>query len=123
MKLRSSNLISRGIFVLVTAMAVAACSSTSNSIINISISDSNAVDTTDSPPDNGWVELSFDITETGKTDNIKVLASYPSDYFEEEAIRALSKWTYKPKMENGIPVRQVDNLVHLDFSLEGEENQ
>ncbi len=70
----------------------------------------------------GWVRMSFDITESGTTDNIKILDSSPSGKFDNEAVKALSKWKYKPKIVDGIAVRQTDLKVQLDFVLEDNEN-
>jgi TonB family protein len=70
----------------------------------------------------GWVRMSFDITESGTTDNIKILDSSPSGKFDSEAVKALSKWKYKPKVVDGIAVRQTDLKVQLDFVLENNEN-
>ena len=71
-------------------------------------------------PSNGWVKLSFEISEYGIPENIKVLESSHLGFFDQEAIRALSIWKYKPKIVDGKPVRQLDMFVQLDFELEGE---
>ena len=84
--------------------------------------DKGVSETQDSPPTEGWVKLSFEISETGKTENIKVIESSHSGYFEEEAIKALSKWVYKPEIVNGTPVRQFDKWVQLDFAIEEDGN-
>lgn len=72
--------------------------------------------TTASQYPEGYVQLRFDISEEGTTENIKVIKSVPSGFFDKEAIRALSRWKYEPKLENGIAVRQVGILVQLDFN-------
>jgi TonB family protein len=72
--------------------------------------------TTPSQPTEGYVQLQFDITEEGATDNIKVIKSVPSGFFDEEAKKSLSKWKYTPKVVNGVTVRQVDLKVQLDFT-------
>lgn len=69
----------------------------------------------------GWVHMSFDITESGSTDNITILESSPSGKFDNEAVKALSKWKYKPKVVYGTAVRQTDLKVQLDFVLEDSE--
>ncbi|MCY4321664.1 MAG: energy transducer TonB [Bdellovibrionaceae bacterium] len=65
----------------------------------------------------GFVILQFDITSSGFTDNITVLQSSPPQIFNSSAIQALKKWKYKPKLENGKPVRQTNLKVQLDFRL------
>ena len=42
----------------------------------------------------------------------------PKRVFDKEARRALRKWKYKPKIENGVPVAQHDMFVVLDFRFE-----
>ena len=71
------------------------------------------------PPD-GWVELMFDIDENGDPVNIIVVDSDSGDIFDKEAIRALSKWKYKPKIVDGGAVAQRGLKVRLDFKAEDE---
>ncbi|MFZ8198346.1 M56 family metallopeptidase [Alteromonas portus] len=65
----------------------------------------------------GFVVLSFDITETGATDNVKVVKSVPAGVFDKSAIVALKQWVYKPRIQGGKGVRQIDLLVQLDYQL------
>ncbi|MGS0535176.1 energy transducer TonB [Pseudoalteromonas sp. SaAl2] len=53
--------------------------------------------TSETLPPEGWVELKFDIDKNGDPVNIIVVDSDSGDTFDKEAIRALSKWKYKPK--------------------------
>lgn len=66
----------------------------------------------------GWVKLSFTINETGNVEDVKVIESQPRRTFDREAQRALKKWKYKPKIEGGQPVKQFNQKVQLDFSLD-----
>ena len=66
----------------------------------------------------GWVILSFDITAMGTVDNVQVLDSSPKRIFDMEAKRALLKWKYKPRIEDGKPIPQPGEKVQLDFKLE-----
>ncbi|WP_394221280.1 TonB family protein [Alteromonas gracilis] len=65
----------------------------------------------------GFVVLSFDITETGATDNVKVVKSKPEGVFEKSAKVALKQWEYKPRIQGGKGVRQTGLLVQLDYQL------
>lgn len=67
----------------------------------------------------GFVLLKFDINKMGQTENISVLRARPPQIFNASAVRALSKWKYKPKIENGRAVRQNGLKVKLDFILDG----
>lgn len=68
----------------------------------------------------GFVILKFDITETGRVDNISVIQASPPQIFNSSAVQALRKWKYKPRMEGGKAVRQKNLKVQLDFRLTGE---
>ena len=65
----------------------------------------------------GFVVLSFDITETGTTDNVKVVKSQPAGVFDKSAKVALKQWEYKPRIQGGKGVRQTGLLVQLDYQL------
>lgn len=66
----------------------------------------------------GWVRLRFDITAMGTVENVQVLEAEPRRVFDMSAKRALLKWKYRPKMEDGKPVPQKGEMVQLDFKLE-----
>jgi len=66
----------------------------------------------------GWVRLKFDITAMGTVENVQVLEAQPKRIFDMSAKRALLKWKYRPKMEDGKPVPQKGEMVQLDFKLE-----
>lgn len=66
----------------------------------------------------GWVTLSFDLTPQGSVTNINVIEAQPKRTFNREAKRALAKWKYQPKLENGVPVAQSGLQVMLTFALE-----
>ncbi|GEA06917.1 hypothetical protein KUL42_16780 [Alteromonas sp. KUL42] len=106
------------IILLLIIALVSACSATQSN-------NNQSATTSDNPPKeapDGWVRMSFDITSSGTTENIKVIDSSPSGIFESEAIKALSKWKYKPKFIDGVAVKQTDLKVQLDFILEDSEN-
>jgi len=67
----------------------------------------------------GFVTLSFDVDEQGDTNNIKVVATKPRGYFESSAKKALRKWKYLPKEENGKAVPVLNQTITLQFNLEG----
>lgn len=66
----------------------------------------------------GWVKLSFTINEQGGVDDIKVIDAEPRRVFDREARRALRRWKYKPKIVDGVPQRQPNMQVQLDFKLD-----
>jgi protein TonB len=66
----------------------------------------------------GWVKLSFTINEVGGVEDVTVLEADPKRIFDREAKRALKKWKYKPKVEDGKPMKQFNMKVQLDFKLD-----
>lgn len=65
----------------------------------------------------GWVKLSFTINEVGGVEDVTVLDADPKRVFDREARRALLKWKYRPKVVDGVAVRQEGQQVQLDFKL------
>lgn len=66
----------------------------------------------------GWVRLRFTINEVGGVEDVEVIDAEPKRVFDKEAKRALRKWKYKPKMEEGKALRQPGMTVQLDFKLD-----
>lgn len=66
----------------------------------------------------GWVELEFTITPSGTVKDAVVLAARPGRIFDTEALRAISKWRYNPKIVDGKPVERPGVRVRLRFRLE-----
>jgi TonB family protein len=64
----------------------------------------------------GWVELSFAISETGRVSDVAVLAVSATGIFEDAAIKALSQWRYKPVLRDGKPVA-VRTQIRIRFTL------
>lgn len=67
----------------------------------------------------GWVSLSFSVDELGRVANVKVIEAQPKRYFEREAVKALKKWRYKPRIENGKAIVQHNQTVMLEFNMAG----
>ncbi|MFY8326966.1 M56 family metallopeptidase [Pseudoalteromonas sp. ZZD1] len=61
----------------------------------------------------GSVVLKYDISPTGKTQNVSVVSATPENVFNKEAKRALTKWQYKPSASGFKNV-----LVQLDFAID-----
>lgn len=60
----------------------------------------------------GYVTVSFDVSEQGTVSNVRVLASEPADVFNSSAIDAVKQWRYTPSDQ---PI--YDALVQLDYKL------
>lgn len=66
----------------------------------------------------GWVTLEFTITETGTVKSPKVIDSNPPRIFNREAMRAILKWKFKPRVVDGVAVERRATQT-IDFTLEG----
>ena len=66
----------------------------------------------------GWVQLSFSISPTGEVINPVVINAEPKRTFDREAIRAIKRWKYHPKVIEGVAQLQTDQTVQLDFKLD-----
>ncbi|MCW8331718.1 energy transducer TonB [Photobacterium sp. SDRW27] len=66
----------------------------------------------------GFVVMSFTIDPQGRPADIKVIDAKPRRLFEKEAIRALRKWKYQPKMVDGKAVSRIGQTVRLEFKLQ-----
>jgi protein TonB len=65
----------------------------------------------------GWVEVEFTISAAGTVKDPVVIASYPGKIFNREALRAIRKWKYNPKIEEGTAVERPGVRVRLKFEL------
>ena len=97
---------------------VSACTSTKVYNVDLDKHASAKLERSEDDATVGRVRMSFDISATGTPENIKILGSSPSGVFDSDAIEALSGWRYKPKIVNGISVKQTNMEVILDFKLE-----
>ena len=66
----------------------------------------------------GWVELEFTISAQGTVKNAKVMRSKPKGVFDRSALRAVKKWKYNPKIDDGVAVERPGIMVRLTFDLE-----
>ncbi|WP_075185908.1 energy transducer TonB [Teredinibacter haidensis] len=66
----------------------------------------------------GYVDIMFDVTEYGGTDNIRVAAAEPEGIFEKAAMKAVAKWRFQPKMYEDKPVRFEGMMRRVRFEME-----
>ncbi|HHJ15200.1 MAG TPA: energy transducer TonB [Gammaproteobacteria bacterium] len=64
----------------------------------------------------GWVRVTFRITETGTVEDVKVLESDPPGIFDQAAVNAVYRWRFKPRISNGQAVAGRAEQV-VDFKL------
>ncbi|MGJ8682091.1 TonB family protein [Paraglaciecola sp.] len=65
----------------------------------------------------GWVKLSFSVSNSGTVENIQILDAQPKRIFNKSAKRALAKWKYKPNIANGVSQSQDNLTVMLEFKI------
>lgn len=69
----------------------------------------------------GWVRVSFLITEQGEVTNAVVVAAEPKDSFDQAALRAVVKWRFKPRIQDGKPVAvRVEQVVNFKLNGDGK---
>jgi len=65
----------------------------------------------------GYVDVQFDIDRAGTTSNIRILQS-TSSLFHNAVIRAVSRWKYRPKMQDGNAMPVVNVVERVSFKIE-----
>lgn len=65
----------------------------------------------------GWVEVEFTITAAGTVKDPVVVDAEPRGLFDRAALRAIRKWKYNPKIEQGVPVERPGVRVRLRFDI------
>ena len=58
----------------------------------------------------GWVEVRFRVTTDGRTDDITVVAAQPDDRFDKTALKAVSKWRFKPVTVDGVATEKYSGI-------------
>lgn len=66
----------------------------------------------------GWVRVSFTITETGTVTNPRVVDAEPPRVFDRAALRAILRWKFKPRIIDGVAVARTATQ-QIDFTLDG----
>ncbi len=65
----------------------------------------------------GWVKIEFTITAIGTVKNPKVIDANPPRVFNREALRAILKWKFKPRVIDGVAVDRPATQT-IDFNLD-----
>ena len=66
----------------------------------------------------GWVQVQFTITATGTVKDPIVVEAMPKNTFDDAALKAIARWRYNPKVENGVAVERVGVQTRIVFQLE-----
>jgi protein TonB len=65
----------------------------------------------------GWVELRFTISASGTVQDAEVTNSHPGNVFDRAALKAVGRWKYNPKIEDGNPVERRGITLRLEFKI------
>ena len=66
----------------------------------------------------GFVDVEFDVTETGATANVRILHAQPTKVFERETIKAVKRWKFSPVIRDGQPVTYLGMVQRVHFQME-----
>lgn len=71
----------------------------------------------------GYVVVEFTVTALGTVANAVVVEADPVNVFDREALAAVNKFKYKPKVENGQPVAVpgVRNIIRFELEKNGRK--
>ncbi len=67
----------------------------------------------------GWVDIEFTISPVGTVQDARVIGSQPTFVFDRAALKAVRRWRYNPRVENGVAVARAGVKVRLRFELKG----
>lgn len=65
----------------------------------------------------GWVKVEFTITPVGTVKDPRVIDADPPRIFNREALRAILKWKFKPRVVDGVAVERGATQT-IEFSLD-----
>ena len=66
----------------------------------------------------GFVDVRFDVTKTGATNNIEVIAAQPENVFDKSAVNAIKRWKFTPYERDGEVVEFYGMSRRVVFNLE-----
>lgn len=66
----------------------------------------------------GYVDVMFDVTAMGTTENIRILEAVPSTIFNRSVLKAVKGWRYKPNVVDGSPVATPNVRDRVRFNME-----
>ncbi len=67
----------------------------------------------------GYVDIEFTISAVGTVQGAEVIGSEPAYIFDRAALRAVRKWKYNPKIQDGVAAARPGVQVRIRFELGG----
>ncbi len=69
----------------------------------------------------GWVRVRFMIEPDGSVSDARVVEAEPRRVFDREAVRAILRWKFKPRIVDGVAVaREAEQMITFSMSGDGE---
>lgn len=66
----------------------------------------------------GFVDIQYDVTRYGTTENLQVLYAEPENIFDTAALRAVAKWKFRPQIIDDEPVPTRGLRERVRFTIE-----
>ena len=66
----------------------------------------------------GWAQVQFTITPAGTVKDSKVVDADPKNIFDDAALKAIARWRYNPKVQDGVAVERVGVQTIIRFEIE-----
>ena len=66
----------------------------------------------------GWVDVQFSVTATGAVTDVVIVDSEPKSIFDEAVLKAVARWRYNPKVEEGVAVERIGMRTRVLFELD-----
>jgi periplasmic protein TonB len=66
----------------------------------------------------GWVRVQFSVSSIGTVRDAVVIDSEPDAVFDQAALKAIARWRYNPRVENGEAVERVGLQTIIRFTLQ-----
>jgi periplasmic protein TonB len=66
----------------------------------------------------GWVQVRFTVTTIGTVKDAIVVAAEPAKIFDDAALKAIARWRYNPRVENGAAAERVGLQTIIRFRLD-----
>jgi protein TonB len=66
----------------------------------------------------GWVQVRFTVTTVGTVKDAVVAEAEPQKVFDDAALKAIARWRYNPKVEDGVAVERVGLQTVIRFQIE-----
>jgi protein TonB len=66
----------------------------------------------------GWVQVRFTVTTVGTVKDAVVVDAEPRQVFDNAALKAIARWRYNPRVEDGVAVERVGLQTIIRFEIE-----